>query len=172
MRNFLVRLAISMSFVFVDVFLLSESTKLTPEIRQINEKPQKSLSSHPLTLSPEQTLRVILQAYINRDPETVIAYYPRGDSEEWKKWLNKAQQGINSYMTDQKHVKQIVEIEMKNIKDDKGDKIAFLTVTLETTPRFSGAVSREADGRYVASIHWILRQYKGKGPWYFDGGGF
>jgi len=161
-----------MSFIFVDFFLFSVSITWTPEIGQINEKPQKSLSSHPLTLPPEQTLRVILQAYINRDPETVIAYYPRGDSEEWKRWLNKAQQGINSSMTDQRHVKQIIEIEMKNIKDDKGDKVAFLTVSLETTPRFSGAVSREADGRYVASIHWVLRQYKGKGPWYFDGGGF
>lgn len=136
------------------------------------KKEQKETNKHPHALSPEGTLQVILQAYINRDSDTVMAYFPKGESKEWKSRLNKIKQAVEYRMTDEIHVKKIVEIKLDKIENRNGDKAAFLTATIETTPRFSSRTKREANGRFIASYPWFLRQKKGEGPWYHDGGGF
>lgn len=152
-------------------FALRLSWGKTGQEKEIVKK-QEGVHPHPLALSPEETIRMILEGYINRDIEKVMTYYPKGEGGNWERWLNRVRETTAYRMTDKKHVKRIVDITLKGIKDDKADKIAYLQAKVETTPNFSGECKLEADGIYVASYQWILRQPKGKGPWHYDGGGF
>jgi len=150
---------------------LVEQVKQAP-IEQVKQAPPVGVSPkdarHPLELTPEDTLRTLLEAFIRRDIETVLAYYHpsvRANPER----IARIRQGMGSYMTDRKHVKRIVEIRLDKITASGEDKVATLWAKIETTPRFSGVLDL---GGNVREYRWVLRQLKGKGPWFHDGGGF
>ncbi len=131
------------------------------------QRPPKGVR-HPLRLTPEDTLRTILEAYIARDIETVLAYLPPVIRENPER-MAQFREIWSSYMTDERHVKRIVEIRLDKITSVGEDKVARLWAKIETTPRFSGAPDL---GGNIREYRWALRQLKGKGPWFHDGGGF
>jgi hypothetical protein len=128
--------------------------------------------SHPRSLSPEETLRVILQAYIDDDMETIMAYYPKDSSIDFKFRLERFRRSIERRMTEEMHVEKIIEIKPSVVKTEGDDKVARIKATIAVTEEFSPFVQKTAGGDYVVSYTWFLRQIKGTGPWYYDGGGF
>lgn len=123
---------------------------------------------HPLELTPEQTLKTLLEAFIARDIERALAYVHPVLHDNPER-IARLREGWGSYMTDRKHVKRIVEIRLEAITARGEDKVATLWTKIETTPRFSGVPDL---GGNVREYRWSLRQLKGKGPWFHDGGGF
>lgn len=123
---------------------------------------------HPLVLTPEETLRTILMAYIAWDIETVLAYLPKAVRDNPQR-MAQLREAWSRYMTDQRHVKRVVEIRLDKIISRGKDRVALLRAKIETTPGFSGAPDL---GGNVREYRWALRQVEGKGPWLHDGGGF
>lgn len=128
--------------------------------------------SHPMILSPEETLKAYLNAFIAKDIDTVMAYLPDWKSEQIKKWRERMTLFFKNRMTERKHIKAVIEVKLEKIEEQKDSKLAFLEAKIETSPKFSGSVICDSNGKCFVTYKWAFRQYDGKGPWLFDGGGF
>ena len=135
-------------------------------------KSEQKIESHPLILSPEETLRTYLNAFIAKDIDTVMAYLPDWKSEQIKKWRERMTVFFKKRMTERRHIKAVIEVKLKKIEEQKDGKLAFLEAKIETSPKFSGSVLCDSNGKCVVTYKWAFRQYNGKGTWFFDGGGF
>jgi hypothetical protein len=136
------------------------------------EYSEKKVKTHPMILSPEETLKTYLNAFIAKNINTVMAYLPDGRTEQIKKWRERMKIFFMRRMTERKHIKAVIGVKLAEIKEQKNGKLAFLEAKIETSPKFSGSVNCDPNGKCVATYKWSFRQYYGKGPWFFDGGGF
>jgi hypothetical protein len=126
----------------------------------------------PQALSPEETLKIYLNAFISRDIDTVMAYLPNGTGKQITAWRERAKALSQARMSDKKHVIAIDSIKLIKIETQDSAKRAIMEATIVTTPNFSEAVTCDGQGKCTASLQWTFRQYKQDGPWLFDGGGF
>ncbi len=132
----------------------------------------QGVKSHPMSLSPQETLKIYLNSFIAQDIDMVMTYLPDWKSEQIKKWRERMKLFFKKRMTERKHIKAVIEVKLEKIEEQKGGRIAFLEAKIETSPKFSGSVNCDPNGKCVATYKWAFRQYHGKGPWFFDGGGF
>jgi hypothetical protein len=117
-------------------------------------------------LTPEETLRTILQAYVTRDLPTVLSYRNPVIKS------NPERAGVDAYycrraMTDRLHLIRVGGVSLEKVVVADTYREAFLTAEVETTPGFPGPLR---DGMHT--YRWALKQFNGTGPWYFDGGGW
>lgn len=126
----------------------------------------------PQAISPEETLKIYLNAFISRDIDTVMAYLPNGTSKEFTAWRERAKAINQTYMSDKKHIKAIDSIKLIKIETIGKIKRAIIEAVIITTPNFSGAVTCDEHGKCNAILQWTFRQYKQDAPWLYDGGGF
>jgi hypothetical protein len=169
LKHWLVLMFVALGVAVCSVAVLRE---VTASAEKLNHHPLVQMSPagarHPLKLTPEETLRTILMAYVARDIETVLAYLPpvaRANPER----MTRLREQWGYYMTDQAHVKRVVEIRLDKVTSSGKDRVAVLWTKIETTPRFSGVPDL---GGNIREYRWVLRQAEGKGPWFHDGGGF
>jgi len=126
----------------------------------------------PQVLSPEETLKIYLNAFISRDIDTAMAYLPNGAGKQITAWRERMKAINQVYMSEKKHVIAVESINLIKIETLDTGKSAIIEATIVTTPKFSGAVSCDQQGKCTASLQWTFRQYKQDGPWLYDGGGF
>lgn len=156
--------------MFIMMFLLMEGAWLNHADASPNNPPGQK--NHPLILSPEETLRIFLQAYIDRDVETIMAYLPNDNSEEIKIWREKYRTFCQKYMSPTRCIVDIIEIKLIQIENQAGSRTAIMTTILETSPEFSGLTVTDNSGKSTVVYRWAFCQTKENSPWLFDGGGF
>lgn len=147
---------------------LNAGTQDTGQLDTVNTKA----GILPQVLSPEETLKIYLNAFISRDIDTVMAYLPNGTGKQITAWRERMKAISQAYMSEKKHVIAVESIKLIKIETLDTGKSAIIEATIVTTPKFSGAVSCDEQGKCTASLQWTFRQYKQDGPWLFDGGGF
>jgi hypothetical protein len=126
----------------------------------------------PQVLSPEETLKIYLNAFISRDIDTAMAYLPNGTGKQITAWRERARAIRLAFMSEKKHIIAIDSIKLIKVETQESVTRAILEAIIVTTPRFSGAVTCDEQGKCTASLQWTFRQYKQDGPWLYDGGGF
>ena len=120
------------------------------------------------TTPPEDALRALLDAYIKRDPQAVLAYaHPvvRKNPDRMARW----EISIRSRMRDDSHVIRVHEIRLERLEARGADQVATLHAVIETTPRFCHS---QAVGNNLCAFSWSLIQINKQGLWYHFGGGF
>lgn len=135
---------------------------------EANSQGSTATGVHPMVLTPEKTLTTILNAYIHRDPATVLAYvHPviQKNPDRMARWADLVQH----LTTDRLHVVSIVEVRVVGVTARGKDRVASLVAKVQTTAGFGGGKDL---GDNVREYQWSLVQLGGKGPWYHDGGGF
>ncbi|MGE5340940.1 MAG: hypothetical protein ACM3SY_05595 [Candidatus Omnitrophota bacterium] len=126
----------------------------------------------PQKLSPEETLKVYLNAFISRDINTVMAYLPNGTGEKISAWRERVKMIYQAYMVEKRHIKAVESIKLIKIETQKTAKLAIMEAILVTSPKFSGAVICDGNGKCTVTLQWAFRQETSDAPWLFDGGGF
>jgi hypothetical protein len=119
------------------------------------------------TLSPQETLKVYLNAFIYRDIDMATAHHPKKPC--WQKGVKPI---LMNFMTKKRHIIAVESIELLSIETVNSVTIAVMYATLAVTPKFPGAENCDVRGRCTVSHTWTFVQYQPNGPWVYDGGGF
>jgi len=140
----------------------------TNEDVKVDSKP----GIHPKILSPEESLKTFLNAFVSKDIDTVMAYIPNGTGKSITQWRERIKLIFQSRMSERKHIKAVESIELVKIEKGKTGKLATMKSTIVTSPNFSGAVVCDDNGKCTATYKWLFRKSKEDSPWLYDGGGF
>lgn len=147
--------------------LLAESLPLTPGPSCVQSTAVPA-PKHALTLTPEVTLRTMLDGYVRRDLETVAAYlHPtlRDKPEMRQRFID----AIRANMSPERHVSRVVSITLVRVRASGDKEYADLVSIIEASSRFSGRAGNQSNER---QHNWTLVRFRQNGPWYHSGGGF
>jgi hypothetical protein len=135
---------------------------------------QKKGEVHPVSTTPEKTLDIFLTAFIQRDIDAVMAYIPSGEGDQNKEWRDQTRTNALEHMTNKRHVKSIIGIQLEKIENRRAGKIAHIISKIEISPDFFGAGInvKDSEGKSRAIFKWKFRQVNDQGPWFYDEGGF
>jgi hypothetical protein len=168
-KPFVMCLVIVVSFLFFAAVFDSRIEAVSP-----NTNPGKKSLSHPVVTTPENTLAIYLNAFIEKDIDAVMAYVPEGEGDQLKKWREQVKANAQDFMTTKKYVKNIIGITLQKVENQKGGKVAYLLSKIEVSQDFFGPGIDISDSHGKSSIicKWVFRQPDLQGPWFYAEGGF
>lgn len=133
--------------------------------------PGEETPKHPLPLTPEKTMEIFLNAFINKDIDTVMAYLPDLKTNQCDAWRGKMKTVYSKFMTPERHIKSFISATVLETKKEESVIRVTIEAVCETTPKFTGAVDCDDNGKCSVTLKWIFVQSANNTPWLFDGGG-
>jgi len=130
--------------------------------------------SHPVVTTPEKTVEIFLNAFIEKDIKTVMAYVPVPGDDDAKKKREAFKVNALEHMTEKKHVVRIIAIEVEKLEFQKSRKIAHVVAKIEFSPDFigHGIEVTDAEGKHSSIFRWNFSQENNNDPWMYMEGGF